>query len=291
MLRSFSVYFLEFINSLTLKASFCGLMLLATLVSCSNEKQNNIAPETSSSAIIGGEAAVPGDAIAKSTVALVSAKNEILKEQCTGTLISPNLVLTAAHCLEGLRSTNVWIHFGEVLPRPFYLNQLTQIKGFIVHPKFGPVYDSEFPETELNDIAVVVLKTEAPAGFAPVAIKEGTSPAVGEVLLLAGYGNISDVNPIRAKGLNYSRVEVIRLWKSLIVLDQTNKSGACKGDSGGPAYLETNQGLVVVGVTRGAHNKSPHCHGFVEYTNATFFKSFILEAARELEAELPQFIE
>jgi secreted trypsin-like serine protease len=289
--RLFTVYFLEFINSLTLKASLCGVVLLAAGISCSNEPQAEMNPEPRSSSIIGGQAAVISDSVVRSTVAVVSAKNDILKEQCTGTLISPNLVLTAAHCLEGLRPNNVWIHFGEMLPRPFYLNQLTSVKSFITHPQFGPVYESEFPETELNDIALIVLKTEAPTGFLPVAIKEGSSPTVGDTLLLAGYGHTSDVNPIRAKGLNYARVEVSRLWQSLIILDQTSKSGACKGDSGGPAYLETDKGLLVVGITRGAHAKSPHCHGFVEYTNATFFKSFILEAARDLEAEPPQFTE
>jgi secreted trypsin-like serine protease len=287
--RSFSVYFLKFIKSSTLKVSVCGFVILGAGVSCSNEQGALVAGKTKLNAIIGGQAAQSNDAITRSTVAMVSAKNDILKEQCTGTLVAPNLVLTAAHCLEGLRPLNVWIHFGEVLPRPFYLNQLTQVKNFIVHPQFGPVYDSEFPATELNDIALIVLKTDAPAGFVPVLIQDGTSPTVGEQLLLAGYGHTSDVNPIRAKGLNYARVQVSRLWQSLIVLDQTNKSGACNGDSGGPAYRETENGLVVVGITRGAHNKSPNCHGFVEYTNTTFFKSFLIEAARDLDTEPPQF--
>lgn len=291
LLRIIPVYFPVFLNRLTLQICICGFVLLATLVSCTNGSQSEGTGKPGSEAIIGGQVAIASDPVTRSTVGIVSAKNDILKEQCTGTLISANLVLTAAHCLEGLRPTNVWIHFGENLPRPFYLNQLTQVRAFITHPEFAPVYDAEFPETELNDIALIVLKTEAPAGFSPVPIQTITSPNVGDKLLLAGYGHTSDINPIRAKTLNYARVQVSRIWNSLIVLDQTAKSGACKGDSGGPAYLETAQGLIVVGVTRGAHNKSPHCHGFVEYTNATFFKAFILESARQLEAETPQFTE
>lgn len=289
--RLISVYFPEFTKFLTLKMAFGAIMAMAVMTACSSEfsSEGNLGIQDNS--IIGGQAATATDAITRSTVALVSAKNDILKEQCTGTLISSNLVLTAAHCLEGLRPNNVWIHFGANLPRPFYLNQLTQVKDFIVHPKFGPVYDSEFPATELNDIAVILLKENAPAGYSAVPVKEGKSSEVGDTLLLAGYGHISDVNPIRATNLNFARVVVHQIWQSLLVLDQSNKSGACKGDSGGPAYIETDNGLVVVGITRGAHDKSPHCHGLVEYTNATFFKTFILESARDLNAELPQFTE
>ena len=291
MVRIIPVYFPVFISRLTLQVCICSFVLLTVLVSCTNAPQSDSATKPGSNAIIGGQAATGTDPVTLSTVAIVTAKNDILKEQCTGTLISANLVLTAAHCLEGLRPTNVWIHFGENLPRPFYLNQLTQVKDFITHPEFAPVYDAEFPATELNDIALITLKTDAPAGYSPVPIQTNTSPHVGDKLLLAGYGHTSDVNPIRAKNLNYARVQVSRLWNSLIVLDQTAKSGACNGDSGGPAYLETDQGLVVVGVTRGAHNMSPNCHGFVEYTNATFFKVFIRESARQMEAVEPQFTE
>ena len=274
-------YFLGFSKSLT---------LLCFLASCSQGAENSV-QDLEGSAIIGGEAATASDTVTQSTVALVMAKSDILKEQCTGTLISPNLVLTAAHCLEGLRPTNVWVHFGATLPKPFYLNQLTQVADFVVHDEFSPVYVNDFPETELNDIAVVYLKTPAPKEFIPVGINLGLPVKVGDRLLVAGYGHISDRNTVRAKGLNYARVPVSRLWRSLYVLDQTLKSGVCHGDSGGPAYLETDDGLVLAALTRGAHNKSSNCHSYTELTNAKFFQEFILDAAHEMGGVLPRFVE
>lgn len=275
------------ISTVTL-STLVGLTAVLMVASCSQEPSSGILTNTTSDSIIGGQAATAGDAVTRSTVALVTAKNDILKESCTGTLISQNLVLTAAHCLEGLRPSNVWIHFGENLPRPFYLSQLMQVQDFITNDKFAPTHDNA---TELNDIAVILLKQNAPEGYMPVSVKAGASVNVGDKLLLAGYGYTDDKKKMRAQNLNYARVPVSKRWQSLLILDQTNQSGACNGDSGGPAYLETESGLVVTGVTRGAHNKSPHCHGFTEYSNTTYFKSFILESAQFLEAELPQFDE
>lgn len=287
--QSVTEYFLLFTkHSTLLKALLGGVALVSVVASCHQEPTNSISPHDGGNSIIGGQAATADEAITRSTVALVTAKNDILKEQCSGTLISPNLILTAAHCVEGLRPSNIWIHFGETLPRPFYLNQLAQIQDFIAHPQFAPTPDKS---TELNDVALILLKQDAPNGFEPVKVKEGASVNVGDTLLLAGFGYVNDQNKTRAKGLNYARVPVAKRWQSLLVLDQTNGSGACNIDSGGPAYIETTQGLVVTGITRGAHNKSPHCHGFTEYSNATYLKSFILDSARELGAELPQFTE
>jgi secreted trypsin-like serine protease len=282
--RSVSAYSLQFIKSLT-------VLLLLAACSENSSSVNNADNTPEQNAIIGGEAATASDAWTRSTVAIVVGKNDVPKQFCTGTLISPNLVLTAAHCLVGLRPGNVWVHFGEVLPKNFDLSQLISVQDFTSNEKFGPISDLAFPDTDLNDIALLLLKKKAPAGFTPVAIKEHDSLKAGEKLLLAGYGDTSDTSTVHAKGLNSARVSINRFWRSLIVLDQTANAGACHGDSGGPAYIETDKGLIVAGVTRGAHNKSPHCHAFTEYTNAAFFKDFILNSARELGAEEPKFAE
>lgn len=281
LLGPFNVIFKGFTIGLT----------VSLLSGCAPESADGLASGGEQSHIIGGQAARSSDVFTRSTVALIIAKNDVPKENCTGTLISSNLVLTAAHCLEGLRPSHIWIHFGEKFNKPFQVSKLVQVRDFVANPEFSPVYSDDFPPTELNDIAVLLLKENAPSGYLPVPIKEGASPAIGEKLLVAGYGHTNDMNSVRAKGLNFARVPVSRVWRSLLVLDQTSNSGVCRGDSGGPAYIESEKGLVVVGITRGAHNESPHCHAYTEFANASHFKTFILEAAQDLGAAMPSFVE
>jgi len=277
----FAAYFLLIIKSLT---------VLTLLSACANESSyvEESAPEES--AIIGGKAATATDPWTASTVAIVTTKNSPFKQDCTGTLISSDLVLTAAHCLEGMKNTNVYVHFGYQLPKTFSFDKLQTVAGMVSNDR-QDVDIYEYPRTQLNDIAIVRLKQKAPAGFAPVKINISTPIKTGDLLLLAGFGKINDEEKEKTQFLYSANAPVAKLWQSLIVLDQTAKSGACKGDSGGPAYLETEKGLVIAGITRGAYNNSPNCHGWVEFTNTAYFKDFILNATKELGGDSPKFVE
>jgi len=75
-----------------------------------------------------------------------------------------------------------------------------------------------------------------------------------------------------------------------IITDQTRGMGACKGDSGGPAFMETERGPVLVGVTRGSYGGISDCHHYAEFTYVPAFKVFLLKAAKMLETEAPQFL-
>lgn len=260
---------------------------LTGLAGCSNN--GSFTPAADSLNIIGGQDANPEGLAAQSTVALITGRSEILKENCTGTVISDNVILTAAHCLEKMRTINVWIHAGSKLPKPYYLHELYKVRDFIVHPQFAAISSTDFPDTEINDIAVILLDKKLPPSMKAVKIQVNVSPTTGDELLLAGFGVTDDRNTKRATQLKTAKVTVSRVWDKILVLDQTQGSGACNGDSGGPAYIEKDKELILVGVTRGAHNKSPHCHNYTEYTNATRFKDFILSSVKDMGGSLPTF--
>ena len=253
-----------------------------------SEKQNGI---------IGGQAALHTDAITSSTVSIMVNYDGSPFSICTGTLISQNLVLTATHCLDGMDASDLFIYFGANLPKKIDTKKLLKVADLRVHPKYEMIFDEtdeDTPVTGLNDVGLIRLAQNAPDSARPVAIAKQTNILKpGMSLLLAGYGIVNEIgDPTYAKGLNYVRVPFVKpVFESILVTDQTNAQGACSGDSGGPAYVETPNGLIVVGITRGPHGQSLDCRHYGEYTSAAHFQGFIEDMAKELGALAPQFID
>lgn len=275
--------------------NFLLLSSLLFLTSCeSRESKTPLNLSKNNTAIIGGSPARNEDPVAASTVSLIIEFDDAPFSVCTGTLISTNLVLTATHCLDSMEQGDISVYLGAQLPTTLDKARLLKASGWVTHPDYELILDAdEYPVTGLNDIALLRLAENAPASARPVPIlgKKANLPA-GQSLLLAGYGLLKEIGePVYSKELNYVKVPLVRVWDNLLITDQTKGEGACSGDSGGPAYLETSKGLIVVGVTRGPHDKAVDCRHYGEYTYASKFESFILKAAKDLAGEAPQFVD
>jgi secreted trypsin-like serine protease len=241
--------------------------------------------------IFGGTAVQASDPAAQTTV-FISGRSNLGYYFCSGSLIAEDIVVTAAHCVADGKQGSFRVIFSRVVPLSWLTEKPTvsdsdpsvrQVVGTIADPDFN-MKASE----DAHDIAIIRIKGDLPAGYhAATLLDSSTALTPGEEVLLAGYGS---TNPdIQGKGgvLNQATVTVKQaVGNTEIAVDQTQGKGGCWGDSGGPAFVQSGDELLLWGLTNRAfpQNERTCSHGAV-YTRITDFSDFITQSEATLRAQ------
>jgi hypothetical protein len=181
---------------------------------------------------------------------------------CTGSLISPTVYLTAAHCII-TPWTSPSSQFYVTFASDVFANNVKFIAatGVAVDPAYGHDF------ANLHDLAVVFLPSGSTKGLTPLNLPRAgildALSAKGELskalFVNVGYG--TDATPTGPPGFSFdgvrkaSKSEFMGLqptWLGLLMnTAATGEGGDCYGDSGGPKFLDGDATTIYATVTTG----------------------------------------
>lgn len=209
---------------------------------------------------------------------------------CSGVPITPNITLTAGHCVPQRSSNeNQTTTVSLSILNPEVSVQNIKVLRWIVHPKFR-----ESPQSNLEDFDLALLESENITISQPLLIQRQTAFSPIDFnrltgLWLAGFsptrlGSESPEVLLRSKSA-WSQIDKTQSFplegKFLARAQAANKAAACPGDSGAPVWNFRNTEPELVGLVVQANCEK----GDVKIVDLRRYLTWIRDASLQLTRE------
>jgi secreted trypsin-like serine protease len=195
---------------------------------------------------------------------------------CSGTLISPTIFLTAAHC--GEDGERVRVTFDTA----YEAGDRTYSGTFQADPLYGG------GQSDPHDIAVVVLD-RAVRGITPAELPEADSLSAlpsDQQFTSVGYGAYEVTNGPGGHQYLYDDVRMVatgtlnavnKAWLRISMNPSTGNGGTCYGDSGGPNFLGDTGVVAAITITGDAVCRATNVDYRLDTASARAFLDDFLE--------------
>jgi hypothetical protein len=232
-------------------------------------------------ALVGGAATVSGTGPGRHIVMIVSTRGNL----CTGTALARDLVLTAGHCVAPAATYRVFL--------PGIAPPGLPLKSVVVNPRYNP---KDYASGRVTaDVALLKLEGVLPSDIFPARLATPASVAAGDRFIIAGYGATAIGGDTGAGTPRAAAMVATGKPGSLQIrlIDPAARGeraglGACTGDAGGPAFIESGGMYSVIGVvswSTGPANTAG-CGGLTGVTPLVSHRAWILETAQRLESPI-----
>lgn len=226
------------------------------LTACGSSSDGDVALGKSEAKVINGVVDTPPKY--DSTILIQTVLSGGMGAGCTGTLITPHVVITARHCVSAYSRSS---GFGaDYTPSNMYIWYGSEPRGTPDNTVIRIVHNGA-TRIDDNDFAMLVLKDAATKiPFSPIRLAK--PPVKSETVAVAGYGitetdtgspSVELHKRYRRENLRIAYVGPIPSYyigANEIVLGES----ICQGDSGGPVYAQGTKALLAV-TSRGGNGQ------------------------------------